>query len=66
MSSVFVFEPNGKKKRWDCLVTIKETVCNVEADTKEEFISIVKETFHQDRNLILEDYEISEITGDSI
>jgi len=66
MSSVFVFEPNGKKKRWDCLVTIKETVCNVEADTKEEFISIVKETFEQDRNLILEDYEISEITGDSI
>ena len=66
MSNVFVFEPNGKKKRWDCLVTIKETVCNVEADTKEEFISIVKETFEQDRNLILEDYEISEITGDSI
>ena len=49
MSSIFVFEPNGKKKRWDCLVTIKEAVCNVEADTKEEFISIIKSLYNYDR-----------------
>ena len=65
MSNVFVFEPNGKK-RWDCLVTIKEAVLNVEADTEEEFINIIKETFSEDRNIDLEDYEISEITGEKI
>jgi len=60
MSSVFVFNPNGKK-RWDCLVTIKETFCNVEAETKEEFLHVVKETFKEERNIDLEDYEISNI-----
>ena len=65
MSNVFVFEPS-KKKRWDCLVTIKEAVLNVEAATGEEFINIIKETFSEDRNIDLEDYEISEITGEKI
>ena len=50
-------------KTFNCLVTLKESINNVEAKNKAEFIEKVKNIFYEEYNIQLEDYEITEIKG---
>ena len=50
-------------KTFNCLVTLKESINNVEAKNEAEFIDKVKDIFYEEYNIQLEDYEITEIKG---